>query len=315
MSKNNCAAIFTLENATIVANGRVAQVNRSSVEFDEVVAALNQNDFASAFAAFDKAEAIRNRSKGGFQVTGGVVFRNGVPVHNVITNRILSFVNEGLPFEPLLKFADNLFENPSKRAVDELYSFLEHGNLPISLDGCFFAYKSIGSDWLSKASGSEPVEVSTDGGKTFKTFTGRIPNKVGSIVRIQRNLVDEDKDRTCSNGLHVGALSYAGPKGWYNSSNDHVVLVKVNPKNAVSVPADHSAQKLRVCEYEVIAEFQTALNDSLVADNATPFSKEKTANFRCRNCRNRKKASTFQGIVGKKNTCPRCDGRNTFRLN
>jgi hypothetical protein len=317
--KNQGSYLFTLNtaNITAVVNGvvRTESVKRSSVEFNEVVAALKRGDFDAAFAAFDKAEAIRRRSKGEFQVVSGIVYgKDGMPIHNVITSRILDFANSALPFEPLVLFLEKLNANPSKRAVDELYKFLENQNLPITVDGCFFAYKSVSSDWKSKASGREDVEVSTDGGKTWEVFKGRIPNRVGSIVRMTRNLVDDDKDRTCSNGLHVGALAYAGHGGWYNSPSDHVVLVKVNPMNAVSVPSDHQAQKLRVCEYEVVAECTGALDSALVETNATPFSKSEAVTFRCRKCRKRKKASTFAGQTGKRQKCPRCGSRNTKRL-
>ena len=65
----------------------------------------------------------------------------------------------------------------------------------------------------------------------------------------------------CSSGLHVGSLSYSGPGGWYNSGDDKIVIVKVNPADAVSVPSDHGASKLRVCKYEVIGEYEKDLDD------------------------------------------------------
>lgn len=312
MSTN--AYLFTRDTATITANGRTEQVKRSSVEFDEVVAALTAGDFDAAFAAFDKAEAIRKQSNGAFQVINGVVFSNGVPVHNVITGRILEFSNSRLPFNPLVLFLENIEQNPSKRAVDESYPFLENENMPITLDGCFIGYKAVQHNYLSKTAGREDVEVSTDGGKTFKVYRGNIPNNVGNIVRMKRNLVDDDKDRHCSYGLHVGALKYAGPNGWFHSSGDKCVLVKVNPKDIVSVPSDHNAQKLRVCEYEVVAEYSDALTQPLATKNAIPLNNKQTAEFRCRDCRGRKKASTFTAESGKRNKCPRCGSNRTFKL-
>jgi DNA-directed RNA polymerase subunit RPC12/RpoP len=315
---NSTASIFTPATVVIMANGREAQIRRDNVEFNAVVAALDAGDYDAAFAAFDKAEAIRKQSKGGFQVSNGVVSRNGMPVHNVVTSRILEFVDAKLPFTPLFAFLEKLNDNPSQRAVNELYPFLEHRNLPITPDGDFLAYKSIGSDWFSKASGSEDVEVSEDGGVTWTVYRGRIPNKVGNIVRMKRNLVDNVADRTCSMGLHVGALEYAGPNGTYNSGGDHVVIVRVNPRDAVSVPTDHDAQKLRVCEYEVVGEFVKALESPLVEEDATEVKSNKGSvekvSFRCRKCRGRKKASTFSGAKGQRQKCPRCGSKRVFKL-
>ena len=135
-------------------------------------------------------------------------------------------------------------KNPSKRAVDELYSFLENHNLGLTLDGCFLAYKSVGSNYLDK-------------------YSGTFDNKPGAILEMPRNSVDDESNRTCSHGFHVGALEYSGPGGWYNGPNDKVIIVKVNPADAVSVPADHSAQKLRVCKYEVVGDYKGQLNKAV----------------------------------------------------
>lgn len=314
MSTQNGAS-FTKDTVTIVSGGRVGQVSRGQGHFTEVINALKRGDYSAAFNAIDRATQVVKRSFGAFSVSDGVVKRNGVAVHNVITNRILQFIDSGLPFKGLLAFLENLLGNPSKRAIDEGYLFLEHENMPITEDGCFLAYKSISSDWLSKASGSEDVEVSRDDGRTWKVHRGRIPNFVGSIVRMKRNLVDDDKDRHCSNGLHVGALGYAGPNGWYHSGSDHVVIVKVNPRDIVSVPTDHSSQKLRVCQYEVVSEFQGAMTEPLFTAKATPFSQKPSSfKFRCRDCRNRKKRSTFESSGYGQPKCPRCNGRRTYQL-
>lgn len=53
--------------------------------------------------------------------------------------------------------------------------------------------------------------------------------------------------------VHVGALDYIKS---YGHQGDVVLLVKVNPRDAVSVPSDHNAQKLRVCRYEVLSVYE-----------------------------------------------------------
>ena len=37
-------------------------------------------------------------------------------------------------------------------------------------------------------------------------------------------------------------------------SGDHIMIVKVSPADAVSVPSDSQFMKLRTCKYEVVAE-------------------------------------------------------------
>jgi hypothetical protein len=50
----------------------------------------------------------------------------------------------------------------------------------------------------------------------------------------------------------VAAFEYADK--FY--SNGHLMEIKVNPKNVVAVPTDYNQQKMRVCEYEVMAEYK-----------------------------------------------------------
>ena len=271
MSNQKPALIATNDAVTMILDGEVFTGTKEYALKSGFFVAFKQGLFQKAADILNKAKAITRRSLGAFEVENGVILHNGVAVHNVVATRIVELSDAGLPFMPAVKFLEKLLDNPSKRATDELYGFLEHKNLPLTEDGDFLAYKSVQSNYLSKASGREPVEVSTDGGKTWKTYVGQIPNKVGSIVRMTRRLVDDNREHECSVGLHVGSLEYSGPQGWYHGSGDNIVIVKVNPKNAVSVPRDHSAQKLRVSEYEVISDFRGAYETPLTDSEGTEY--------------------------------------------
>jgi len=301
--------LVTNDAVTLVLNGKVFTGTRTYAENAGVLVALKNGEYQRAADLLNKANAIVRKSLGIFTIEGGTIFHNGLPIHNTVTARIVQLMDEGLPFMPAVKFLENLIENPSQQAVSELYEFLEHKGLPLTEDGYFLAYKTVASDYLSKASGSEPVEVSTDGGVTWETFVGRIPNKVGSIIRMKRNLVDDDKDRTCSQGLHVGALAYAGPNGWYHSAGDNVVIVKVNPRDAVSVPSDHSAQKLRVSEYRVLQDFEGAYTAPLTSADGEEFETSESENeVFCVNC-------DWEGMYAELDRgyqCPNCDDKDTI---
>lgn len=265
------AVLVTNDAVTLILEGEVFTGSRDYAEKSGVLVALKQKAFRKAADLLNKAKAITRRSLGAFVVENGVILNDGVPVHNVMAERIIQLSDAGLPFMAAVNALKNLLENPSKRAVDELYLFLEHRNMPLTEDGHFLAYKSVQSDYLSKATGREPVEVSTDGGKTWKTYVGKIPNNVGNLVRMKRNLVDDNRQHECSFGLHVGALGYSGPNGWYHQEGDKIVIVKVNPRDAVSVPSDANAQKLRVSQYEVIADFKGAYEAPLASSEGEEY--------------------------------------------
>ena len=62
----------------------------------------------------------------------------------------------------------------------------------------------------------------------------------------------------CYAGLHVGALDYVASYG-SPDAEDNIIIVKVNPRDAVSVPTDSSHQKLRTCRYEVVCLYEGEL--------------------------------------------------------
>jgi hypothetical protein len=125
-------------------------------------------------------------------------------------------------------------QNPSKRAVDELYDFLEVGELPITEDGHFLAFKNVKSDYKD-------------------IHSGTYDNSVGSTCEMLRNKVDEDKDRTCSYGLHFCSIAYL--PHFSDSNGGHTMIVKINPKDVVAIPSDYNNTKGRTCKYVVVGEY------------------------------------------------------------
>ena len=75
--------------------------------------------------------------------------------------------------------------------------------------------------------------------------TGKFNNAVGQTLVMSRNLVDPNRNVTCSSGFHVCSKDYI--EG-FRSGDDKLVMVKVNPADVVSIPADHHDQKMRVTD-------------------------------------------------------------------
>jgi hypothetical protein len=143
--------------------------------------------------------------------------------------------------------------------VNELYDFLAHWGLPVTPDGCFLAYKRVTDDY-----------------KDF--YTRKVDNRVGAKPSMPRNRVDDNREEGCSKGFHAGAIAYVKD---FNPNMGHIMIVKINPKNAVSVPKDCSCTKLRICEYEVVGEYQRDLVDSPVylSNPVKPVRQETTEGF------------------------------------
>jgi len=222
---------LTERNLCVVLNGKAHTIPRSTDQFDAVMDAITNDDEYGLDRLLNAKAGIETESAGRITFDGCNLYFNGDEIHNAIVNRLHFLWANGYPYKPLLWFMDNLMDNPSYRAVNELYRFLEACDLPFTNDGHFLAYKKVRNDFTDIHSG---------------TFS----NVVGTKVEIPRNKVDEDSERTCSYGLHVCSRSYL-PCFGYEAGNK-VVLVKVNPKDVVAVPKDYNNAKMRVCAYEVV---------------------------------------------------------------
>lgn len=214
---------------TLYVEDRVYSVTEDHPSHREIIRKLKAKDFEG----IEDMMCYKNVFERAWhaEIKNGEVLVNGVPLHNVLTKRTIELSRKGFPVNFLLKFLENCEKNPSNRAIVELYDFLENRNLPITEDGCFLAYKRVRENWLD-------------------IYSGTIENKVGTTVKMVRSAVDDERAHECARGLHVGAIEYVRNYG----SGGHVLIVKVDPKNCISVPRDHNAQKLRVCEYEILYE-------------------------------------------------------------
>lgn len=230
--------VLTPSNLTVLLGSRPYNIAKTDSIYADVVELVKAN------ATEDAVLAVINRAQAAVQkaaqitpniaISNGVVTFKGQSIDNSLTTRMLQMLDEGFDLIPMAKFLENLMENPSYRAVSELYGFLEKGNMPITPDGHFMAYKAVRPDYKD-------------------IHSGTMDNSIGRVVEMPRNGVDEDKNRTCSAGLHFCSFDYLPH---FAHANGHIVLVKINPRDVVAIPADYNDTKGRTCRYEVTGEYE-----------------------------------------------------------
>lgn len=268
-------------NVTFVAKGKQYYVNVSDHYYSEVLDALrdhcNEDTLVSIVDKVSQVEEYFNSFD--FGEEGSISIENGCVVytdsngnqeecHNTVVDRILEFIKQKLPIYPLVKFLHKLMQNPSSQTCKELYDFLEHKSLPICEDGDFLAYKAVTSNYLDKHSGT-------------------MANTVGKVVSLSRRHVNDDRQQGCSHGLHAGTLDYVNSYGNFTkdsdgnvtANSDKVVIVKINPKDVVSVPLDCECQKLRCCEYLVLKDFDGELKYQLVDNDGLPWQQDELEDY------------------------------------
>lgn len=255
-SGNNGTAIGSL---TVTTDSRVFTLTDDHKDFAAILQLLKDGKNDEAELRLDRATHVRAAVKDTkFAINGNVVTFEGRELPNVMAQYIIRLNTEGFDLAPLEKFTANLYQNPSFRAIQEAFRFIQANEMPITEDGCFIGYRAVTEDY-----------------KDIRTRT--FDNSVGAVCEEPRNLVDENPDRTCSNGLHVCSLSYInGPGAGYGHPNSPWIIVKVNPRDVVAVPRDYKDTKLRCCRFEVVGE----LDRSKVAPKDTKSYRENTVVFK-----------------------------------
>ena len=218
----------------------------SQPNFEPFKKALISGDFETAIDYLDIRKQVEAFADGDLVVDKGAVYYHGQRLHGKVIDKLLDLLGSGLDVgSAFVKFVKNLLDNPSNNSVEELYDFLSYKQLPIDDDGYVIGYKGVCSDYWSQSGNKHTIVLQ---GQTNER--GQIKNVVGSTIEVARNCVDDNRENGCSHGLHIGSFDYAND--W--ASGGKLLLVRFNPRDAVSVPSDCSCQKLRVCKYEIIKE-------------------------------------------------------------
>ena len=230
---NTLNFILGSDSLTVFVDGASYTINKQAKTYELVLQAVRSKDINAVRSAVNIKETIvssLSSTSTDVRIEGASIFYKDREVTGLIASRVFEVIRLGLDVQPMVKFIENLMQNPSKRAVDELFGFLEACTLPITPDGHFLAYKRVREDYLD-------------------CHSGTMDNSVGNVLEMDRNAVDDDRNNTCSYGLHFCSFDYL--KSFHG---DRIVIVKINPKDVVSIPKDYNNSKGRTCRYEVVGE-------------------------------------------------------------
>lgn len=229
----------------------LVQATADNPNWDKIVAGLQAHDpkvydlFNPEKVVNEKFEALSTH----YSVRNGVLHRDLDPVDDSISNQVIAFLDAGVDdWKPLIKFMDRVAANPNPDSRAELYDWLRAAKLTITDDGMVVGYKCVrkAEDGFTS---THPGPAVVDG---VPHESGYVPNKVGSVVEMARSVVDNDRRRECSVGLHVGTFEYATWLKRQGYDSRVIGEVHFDPADAVAVPRDHNAQKVRVCRYKFV---------------------------------------------------------------
>jgi len=257
-------------NITVVIGTTPHTVSKNHITYNKLLAAIKAGEWETVQDIIEPKQVVLNFGQGNVSIEGDKIFWKGRVMHNALTKRMVAMIQEDFPVEPLIAFMENLMENPSKRAVNELYGFLEKNTLPITSDGCFLAYKKVRQDYFDVHSGTvlnKPAAYLTDEDTAALEEAAGKNNEVTvtvedgvTVVSMERNLVDDDQNRTCSTGLHFCSQDYLN-----NFGGERIVILKINPRDVVSIPNDYNDSKGRCARYEIVDEIDKDKADEAFA--------------------------------------------------
>ena len=157
------------------------------------------------------------------------------------------------------RFMERVADVAGKRShsVQDLMRFMQRGDLPVAEDGCIVIYKVL----LKHVLPAHPKFTYVD------CHSKNVPQRVGTYVNMDENMVDRNRRNACSNGLHVARRAYIS-----GFSGDVVTICKVRPEDVIAVP-DYDADKMRVCGYHIISELPQSDYDLLKANKPIASAK------------------------------------------
>lgn len=230
-------------NITVFIPGRAPlQAHSSHPNFDLMVEGARNGDesvadlFDLAQTAIGRFERVTDR----VSTANGRLFLDGDEVDNTLATQVVRSIGAGIEdFMPLVRFLENVAQNPNEHSREMLSDWLNAADFTITEDGLIVGYKGVTSDFRSINTGRAIVDGEVQ--------NGSISNHIGAVVEMPRSEVNHDPANGCSTGLHVGTYSYAN-----GFAQGALLEVHVHPRDVVSVPTDSDAQKMRVCRYTVI---------------------------------------------------------------
>lgn len=224
--------IRTSTGLTLVIDNKPYVVAEDHPNYGQIVTAIRNKTWDIVPALIDtKTEMVQYITTNELAIdeASGVVTFRGVAVDQTIATHIIKMKRDGFDITPIERYLNNLYNNPSNKAIRQLYGWQAANGFTITDDGYLVAYKRVRDDYRS-------------------FYDGSTLNLVGTVVSMPRNAVDDRSEQTCSHGLHFCAHSYlphyAGGKG-------RILILKINPADVVSIPTDYNNAKGRACAYYV----------------------------------------------------------------
>lgn len=218
---------------------------KSSVTFYKVNGELNGFDYETNKISLTEVDHNTTVTDNLAVVSNGKIITEAEKLHK--------YVEDALKRKNL-KGVTNLIIRLSRvidtkaHSVSDLLKFLEDADLPITDNGTILAYKAL------RNTDNEDVFVDI--------YTGKVKQKLGTFVYTDIDYVDHDRNKECSQGLHIARRNYLR-----SYRGDTCFLVGISPEDVVTVP-HNDANKVRVRGYVLLSKLSNEAYERLLSNES-----------------------------------------------
>lgn len=229
--------MLTEMGISFVFEGRSRVVAKDHTNFAKIKEAVQTGNTTGLRDLFDLKGFVVRISNGSVQLSDNEVRVKGVAVPDYLAQRILEHNRNGEAVDSICRFAEKLVDNPNKDVIEDLFKWLEIGKMPIFEDGDVLGFKKVRADYRS-------IHTNTKGQNVLQA--------IGTVVEMPRSECDENRNSTCSTGLHFCSYEYLPNFG--TGGESRIIIVKINPKDVTAIPTDYNLTKGRCSRFEVVGE-------------------------------------------------------------
>ena len=265
----NVAHLITDSGILLFLEGKQFEVAQDHPNFKAIKAKLEVRDYSDIEVLLDIRASVKKwlGVNPRFSLTNDLLALDGVTFTNAVTDKVLRMIDAGNDPQALFNFLTKVRLNPSNVAQKELLLFCVANGFMIHADGDLLAYKAVNPNYTDLHSGTVSYKLASlmtpdelnavrSGGLQGKERNVSVTVENGvTVVSMPRNAVDDERDRTCSNGLHFAAHEYAQ---MFGGGRGHMLLLKLSPADVVSIPSDYKNQKGRCSKFAVVAVLASA---------------------------------------------------------
>ena len=146
---------ITQDSITVLIGGVPKSVPAGTPQYAQLRTALFALDWGAVADCLTREGALRRYLPSSFKVDGDKIFdHTGMELPADVAQKIVQMATSNEDASPLVAFYCRLANNPSRRSVTQLFSFLGHAGIPLEPDGTFLAYKGVREDFLDQHSGT-----------------------------------------------------------------------------------------------------------------------------------------------------------------